>query len=130
MGPSRQVNEGGFTLLELMIAIMLLAIGFLATFTTIWTSQKAGVSSRNITSAAALGQDLMEQLAFRNYTGLKSGTYSFATTAPYPSSFSRSYTIQQDIPGANMKTITATVSWTEAGRAKTRSFTTVRRVEF
>ncbi|MCM0083172.1 prepilin-type N-terminal cleavage/methylation domain-containing protein [Geomonas sp. Red32] len=131
MSNIRQPNgEAGFTLLELLIAVLLLTIGFLGTFTSIWASQKAGSSSRNITQAATLGQDLMEQLLFRNYTGLRNGTYSYATTPPYPSSFSRSYTVQQDVPATNMKTVTVTVSWKEFNLTKTRTLTSVRRADF
>ncbi|GFO56839.1 hypothetical protein GMSM_38460 [Geomonas sp. Red276] len=131
MSDIRQPNgEAGFTLLELLVSVMLLAVGFLGTFTTIWASQKAGSSSRNITQAATLGQDLMEQLLFRNYTGLRNGTYTFPTTPPYPASFSRSYTVQQDVPGTNMKTVTVTVSWKEFNGTKTRTLTSVRRADF
>ncbi len=126
----RLTREGGFTLLELLIAVLLLAVGFLATFTVIWTSQKAGTYSRNMTSAAALGADLMEQLALRNYTGLKNGTYSDAAISPPLSAFSRAYTVQQDTPAVNMKTLTVAVSWREGGQVKSRTFTTVRRADF
>lgn len=128
--PRQIISDCGFTLLELMVAMMLLTVGFLATFSTIWSSQKAGDSSRNITTAGALGLDLMEQLALRNYTGLKSGSFSFATTTTSAARFSRSYTVQVDTPGVNLKTVTGVVSWTETAGSKNRIFTTVRRVDF
>lgn len=122
-------NDCGFTLLEMLIAILLLSVGFLGTATVLWTSQKAGSFSRNMTTAAVLNQDLMERLNFRNYTGLKNGAYSDNPSDAAFARFTRSYTVQDLAPAG--KTITVNITWKEAGAVqKNRTFTTVRRSDF
>jgi len=41
-------SEDGFTLVELLVAILLLMIGFLAVITVFWTSAASGTFTRHI----------------------------------------------------------------------------------
>ena len=57
-----KVNQKGFTLLELLIAISLLAIGLLAVATMQTTAINANVIANKNTSVASLAQEVMEDI--------------------------------------------------------------------
>ena len=52
--------EGGFTLLETLVAIMILMLMISATFTAIASSMKSGIFSRNLVTANYLAQETLE----------------------------------------------------------------------
>lgn len=112
----RQVknSQRGFTLLEVLVAILILTIGLLGTAGLTTGVIKGNHYSKNVTSATAAAQTKME--------AIKSGGYSNATTTNFPSdtvsmggmSFTRTIAITNSSPATNMKTVSVTVSWTEA----------------
>ena len=60
-------RDGGFSLVELMIALTILAIGVLAVATLFDNSYKAGASARNMNNANRLAQTYMEQVLSVGY---------------------------------------------------------------
>ena len=113
-GPRKAASQNGFTLLEVLVAIVILTIGLLGTAGLTTGVIRGNHYSKNITSATAAGQTKLEVI--------KSGGYSYATAANFPNdtvtmggkSFTRSTTITNSSPAANMKTVSVTVSWTES----------------
>ena len=107
-------SQGGFTLLEVLVAIVILTTGLLGTAGLTTGVIRGNHYSKNITSATAVAQTKLETI--------KSGGYSYATTANFPSdtvvmggtTFSRAITIANSSPAANMKTVSVTVTWTES----------------
>ena len=76
----RQINgpaltkQGGFTLLEVMIAVLVFAIGMLTTASLQLTSKRANYESLQRTTASHLAFDMLERIrantaALNNYTG-------------------------------------------------------------
>jgi type IV pilus assembly protein PilV len=114
--PQRQC---GFTLIELLIAIVILDIGLLGTAVLTTGVIRGNFYSKNLTSATVIAQTQLEAVQREGYVT--------TTTTKFPSSaqtvgmggvnFSRTTTITNDSPAANMKTITVAVSWNEAGNA-------------
>jgi type IV pilus assembly protein PilV len=114
--PQRQC---GFTLIELLIAIVILDIGLLGTAVLTTGVIRGNFYSKNLTSATVIAQTQLEAVQREGYVT--------TTTTKFPSSaqtvgmggvnFSRTTTIANDSPAANMKTITVAVSWNEAGNA-------------
>jgi len=112
-------SQCGFTLIELLIAMVILSIGMLGTASLTTGIIRGNFFSKNITSATAIAQTQLEAVQREGYVT--------TTTTNFPSSaqtvgmggvnFSRTTTIANDSPAANMKTITVAVSWNEAGNA-------------
>jgi prepilin-type N-terminal cleavage/methylation domain-containing protein len=106
--------QDGFTLLEVLVAIVILTTGLLGTAGLTTGVIRGNHYSKNVTSATAVAQTKLETI--------KSGGYSYATTANFPSdtvsmggtTFTRATTIASSSPAANMKTVSVTVSWTES----------------
>jgi type IV pilus modification protein PilV len=107
-------SQNGFTLLEVLVAIVILTIGLLGTAGLTTGVIRGNHYSKNITSATAAAQTQLESI--------KSSGYANATTANFPSdavsmggmTLTRTTTVTDSSPAANMKTVSVTVSWTES----------------
>ena len=110
----RVKSQYGFTLLEVLVAIVILTIGLLGTAGLTTGVIRGNHYSKNITSATAAAQTQLESI--------KSSGYANATTTNFPSdtvtmggmTFTRTTTVTNSSPAANMKTVSVTVSWTES----------------
>jgi type IV pilus assembly protein PilV len=109
-------NKKGFTILEVLIAITLLAIGMMA----LATLQSSGIRGNDLgnrtTQALALAQDKLEELINADAIGqaIGAGTdNNIDETGSAGGIFSRSWLVQTDVPAPNEDTIVITVSWND-----------------
>jgi type IV pilus assembly protein PilV len=121
-------NRKGFTLIEALVGMIILAVGLLAIAGMLLTSVKGNYFSNHLTQASYIAQDRLEYLKTLPIThaSLIAGTHTSQPEAgPVTSSgqvFSRSYTV---VVNGNLRTITYTVTWND-GRDHIVSFTTMR----
>jgi type IV pilus assembly protein PilV len=121
-------NRKGFTLIEVMVGLVILAVGLLAIAGMLVTSVKGNYFSNHLTQASYIAQDRLEYLKTLPLTNgaLTSGTHTGQPEAGPVIiggvTFSRSYTVA--VNGA-LRTITYTVTWND-GRDHSVSFTTMR----
>ena len=119
------MNKKGFTLIEVLVGLVLLAIGLLAIAGMQLTSVRGNFFSSNMTQASILAQDRLETL--RNIKNpyadpaLTAGTHDDGVLGNI---FNRKYEVSV-IPGTTMLNITVRVSWRDTSD-HTISFTTVR----
>jgi type IV pilus assembly protein PilV len=99
-------KDQGFTMIEVLIGIMLLAVGLLAVaqmqIMTITTNSLANQR----TTAITLGQDQLEILRARPYNNIGAPPLSNSSGI-----YTRSWTVEDNTPATNMKRVTMTVSW-------------------
>ena len=102
----------GFTLIEVVAGLIILAVGLLGIAAMQVTSTKGGYFSNNVTQATVLAQDKLEYLKNLSYSDsdLSSGLHDEGTLSG--TIFSRQYHVLEDA-GNSMKTITVTLSWTD-----------------
>jgi len=115
-------TQHGFTLIEMLIAIVVLAIGMLGLARMTMATISVHTATERLARASALLQDSMERIKQAGYGGATPGTVTDAygalssystsggTTFNY-SSYKRVISIVANTPATNMKTVTVTVSW-------------------
>lgn len=120
------MGQKGFTLIEILVSLILLAVGLLAIAGMHVTSIRGNFFSQHLTQATYIAQDRLEFLDTVAYdaTALQAGIYDDGIRQ-IPGSdivFHRSYTVTIN---GDLKTITYTVTWNE-GVPRTISFSTIR----
>ncbi len=107
-------TDHGFTLLEVLIAVSIFAIGLLAIAAMQTSSVRVNSEAGQITSRISWGQDKLEQLLALPFddADLAAGTHS-------PESTGDGYTISWNIIDDNPITGTKLVTVTVTGRGKT-----------
>jgi prepilin-type N-terminal cleavage/methylation domain-containing protein len=120
----RFLGEKGFTLIEVVAGLIILAIGLLGIAALQVTSIKGGYFSNNVTQATFFAQDKLEYLRNLSYSdsNLSSGQHNEGIISG--TIFSRIYNVLEDA-GNSMKTITVTVNWIDRGDHNI-SFSTIR----
>lgn len=74
-------TSNGFSLLEVLIAVLILAIGLLGTAGLVMQSMKSNQSSYQRTQASLLAYDLAERMRLNSDLALSSDSYVATTTA-------------------------------------------------
>ena len=117
-------KQKGFTLIEVVAGLIILAIGLLGIVAMQITATKSGYFSNNVTQATIFAQDKLEYLKNLSYSdsNLSNGLHNEDTISG--TIFSRAVNVAEDA-GNSMKTITVTVQWTDRGNHSI-SFSTIR----
>lgn len=104
------MNKKGFSLIEVLVGMVLLAIGLLAIAGMQVTSVRGNFFSSNMTQASILAQDRLETLRNLAYAdaALSAGTHNDGVIPG--TIFTRDYTVSL-IPGTTMLNIQVRVSW-------------------
>jgi type IV pilus assembly protein PilV len=107
-------GKGGFSLLELLVAMLILTVGLLGTASLVVGITNGNVVSKEMTTATTLAQDKIEDMRRRTYPGIPSTntttTEAYGSVPGFPS-FKRVTQTEVGIPAANMKLVTVTVLW-------------------
>ncbi len=117
-------KEAGFTLLEVLIALVILSFGLLSMGSLTASVIRTNSFSNDYTAATALAQDQLEKLFNTTFGGLTNGNDIVNADGNAGSKFNRSWTIG---PGTATKTIQVDISWTnDYGNTVTISISTIR----
>ncbi len=123
-------NKQGFTMVEFLIAAVILSFGLLALINLQLTSIRGNSDSKEMTRAIFLAENRMEQLKNTPFASLVIGTTQ-DTNNPMNGQgqsggiFSRSWTIQNHAGSSFMKQITVIVNWTLKGQSHNATYQTV-----
>lgn len=118
-------SQKGFTILEVMIAMAIFAIGILGVAKMQIKSQTGNTSARTITQGTTYTQDRIERLMSVPYTDpIMAAGPGNATVAGASSgeTYTLNWTITDNNPIVNTKQIAITATWNDQGL--TRNFST------
>lgn len=104
MSVRESTDNKGFTLIEIMIAIAIIAIAIFGVMSVVVMVLKGNIHSNKVTTSTSLAQAKMEDIKNMDYSAI-SGTYTVYTDSYLE------VTVKNDTPGTNMKTITVNVYW-------------------
>ncbi len=116
MSVGRKGHEGGFTVIEVIVASFLMALGLMVTAQLVIMATGQVALGRQASDASTLAGQTIEQYRDRNFSSLAAGTY--VTT---PTVGSTTYTVTAVVttndPQPNMTRVRVTVTWGGAGQS-------------
>lgn len=113
-------NPGeGFTLIEVMIAVFLLAVALIGLASVTTTVIKSTEYSQTLTTATTLAKDKIEDLKASPYGDIASGSDTSGI-------FNRSWTVTSSASPSDYKTIVVTVTWNWQGQGRSVELRTIR----
>lgn len=111
-GPITMSDNRGFTIIEIMFALSIFAIGILAVSGLSITAVGSNASSRRITEATTLAEDRLERLAALPYASIQDGQ---ETSGGYQIS----WVVLENEIATDTKSITVTVNCSNVWKDKT-----------
>ncbi len=114
-------RNSGFTLIEIMIAIAIIAIGIFGVMSLIITVMKGNTLSKRVTTATTIAQDKMEDFKRMDYDSIKDDAdfYSGTDTTTYDIYYYQKVTVTPDDPAIDTKTIGVGIFWNPPGTTTT-----------
>ena len=119
--PCGMLGQKGFTLVEILIAIFILAVGILGVIGVTTTVINGNSFSKRVTTATILAQEKMEELKGEDYA-------SIASDGPdtVQSIYTRTCTVVTDTPAVGTKTIEVTVQFDWKGTTHDVTLKTIK----
>jgi len=111
-------KENGFTLLEVLIALLIFSIGLLAAASMQMTSIRGNNHSAALTEASYWALGHMERLMSLPFTAGDLAAGNHPDPPLTDSIYTITWNVADDVTTNNTKTINVTVAWTERGAAK------------
>lgn len=129
-----QLSRQGFTLIEVMVAAAIFAIGTSASLAGISTAYKQYAHQRHMTNAINVAEGVMESLLLAYGTDARIGVGSHGplyfseegVQTASPSAYQVTWAVIADQPIAGMRQIDTRVGWIEPAGRRSIAFTTVR----
>ena len=113
-------NNKGFTLIEIMISIAIIAIGIFAVMSLIITVMKGNTLSKRVTTATTIAQGKMEDFKSMDYDSIVDDPGTDTATA-YDTVYYWEANVEDDTPATDTKTITVDVYWSSGGTNTTHN---------
>ncbi len=120
--PVQRKREDGFTLIEVMIALVVLTVGLLGLAVLTGSIVGANALSRDRVAATTMAQGKMEKLTNMSFSSLENLTESDNPAGAY----SREWTVSMDDPIAGTATLEVTVAWPWGGSTRAIELRTIR----
>ncbi len=111
-------KNSGFTLIEIIIAIAIIAIGIFGVMSLIITVMKGNTLSKRVTTATTIAQDKLEDFKRDGYDNAVDDS---GTNPDYDIDYYWEADVQDDTPATDTKTITVDVYWGSGGTNTTHN---------
>ncbi|MEJ2200711.1 MAG: prepilin-type N-terminal cleavage/methylation domain-containing protein [Desulfuromonadaceae bacterium] len=106
-----KLNSKGFSLIELLVAVTILAIGLLAVAGLQATAIQGNTHGNTISQATTLAEDQLETIRNMAYDDIVFASNPYVENNVGGSIFTRETLIEVDTPMIDLKRVTVTVKW-------------------
>ena len=118
------IPADGFTLIEVMIALVIMSIGLTALAAVQISAIRGNDFSKRMTTAISIAEAKMEQIKSSSYVNILSESSIQITQSNMH--FTRQVTVTNNIaPLTNTKTVNVTVSWSEGSKSHSVPITAI-----
>jgi type IV pilus assembly protein PilV len=117
------IPDDGFTLIEVMIALVVMSIGLTALAAVQISAIRGNAFSKRMTTAVSIAEARMEQIKNGSYASIIPESSIQVTQSNM--NFTRQVAVTNNSPLANTKTINVTVSWSERSKSPSVPITTI-----
>jgi len=100
----------GFTLIEVLITLIILAVSLLALASLMAATTKSNAYGGHITEATTFAQDRLEQLRATRWDSIVPGNFNDLVTGSTGVNFTRNWNVVQN---GNLRTVTVTINWVD-----------------
>lgn len=118
--------DGGFTLVEAMIAVFLLTVMMLASTRALVYIKDNSVEGVIRQEVVKLGQELVNDIRNQGYDALTAGTITMISTR-HTSGFDVDFSVQRviaNVAPSTARSVVFTISWTSASNSNTKTYVT------
>ena len=115
--PSKRGSQAGFTMIELMIAVLLTAIAMSGIIALFLSQNRASGVSRHTSEASALAQDKLEKLRTMSTATAGSDTVDAQGNAGSANLYTRTWTVSAG-SGSGYSDVYVKVQWEETGGSR------------
>jgi type II secretion system protein I len=119
-----QKKSAGFTLLEILIALIIFSIGLLALTSLTVTATRTGSYGGRMTEAVTFAQDKLEELKTNSWDNIVSGADQ--KTGPTGVNYTRNWKVLEK-ETQNLKTVSITIDWNDGVDHSISFFTVISR---
>jgi type IV pilus assembly protein PilV len=116
-------HEAGFTLIEIMIALVILSISLIALAGLQISAIRGNAFSKRMTTAVTIAEAKIEQLKNMPYVNIQSEASAQLTQGNM--NFTRQVVVTNNSPIANSKTVDVTVTWSDGSKSHTIPISTI-----
>ena len=111
-GVNLSMKSKGFTLIEILVALIILAISLLALAGLMVTTTTNNSYGGHLTEATTFAQDRLEELRATAWNNIVSGADT--RTGANGIVYTRTWTVATNV-GGNLRTIAITINWNDKG---------------
>jgi len=107
----KKLNNKGFSLIEMLIAVTILAVGLLAVAGLQVTAIQGNSQGSSISQATTLAEDRIEAIRNMDYAAISFASNPDIETNVDGTRYTRETLVEVDTPMVDLKKITVTVRW-------------------
>jgi type IV pilus assembly protein PilV len=115
--------EEGFTLIEIMIALLVMSIGLTALAAVQISAIRGNAFSKRMTTAVSIADEKIEQIKSIPYANIVSESSIQVTQSNM--NFTMQVTVTDNSPLPNSKKVEVVVTWSEGSKSHSVPFTTI-----
>ncbi|MBW3568718.1 type II secretion system GspH family protein [Candidatus Parcubacteria bacterium] len=118
-------NTDGFTLVELMVAIVISAIFAASISGLITTNARLAQRGRDLAASNSFAEDKIESFRSLGYLGLGLGTSNITSELPSELNTPRSASVDITQHSTSVKKVYLTIDYSDQGQTRTLNYTTL-----